>query len=41
MSDDTIHCMDNNVEELRWHLVKTMLDKSPELRKRVKEHLRD
>ena len=31
----------NEIEEIRWRIVKDILDKFPELRRRVKEYLRE
>jgi len=33
--------MDNDFEETRWRVVKSILDEFPELRRRVKEYLRE
>ena len=41
MSDDTIHCMGNNIEELRWRLVKAMLDEFPTSKERAKNYLKE
>jgi len=37
---DTIQSM-NNLEETRWLVVKALLDTFPDIRRRVKEYLRE
>jgi len=37
---DIIQSM-NDVEEDRWQIIKSMLDKFPELRRRVRKYLRE